>query len=427
LSEHLTARQIEEFNQRASSPSELLATMNHIALCEACRSQLSSEQKTRAAVESLQTDLRRQGLTDHLTYEELAASVDDSLSSADREVAESHVDACSRCAAELADLRAFKAEMTTHPEIERRPAAAPTFLEKIIAFLRVPSIRIPVQLASAAIVLLLCVSVAILLLRKEPAIREISELQQKDEAPTEQRAKPQPPSLIPVPPAAEIAETINDGGSVVTIDKEGNVSGLESLSPGYQRDVKAALKGRRVEAPSQLQELIGKAGVLMGSSGEANGFSLIGPVGAIIRTDRPSFHWKPLKGAAGYVVAVYDSGFNKVASSEAQSRTDWSPSSSLKRGETYSWQVTAIKDGNEVVSPAPPAPAAKFKVLDSASNRELEHIKRVHPDSHLVLGVLYQRAGLLDDAQQEFNIVHRANPTSELVKKLLRDVKSLRK
>src|SRR2546423_303380 len=114
--------------------------MNHIATCETCRDQVASERRTRAAVESLQTDLRSPGHTDHLTYEELAASVDDSLSPADREVLESHVEMCSRCAAELADLRAFKAEMTTYPEIERRPAHASSLRERVIAFLRVPSL-----------------------------------------------------------------------------------------------------------------------------------------------------------------------------------------------------------------------------------------------------------------------------------------------
>ena len=65
--------------------------------------------------------------------------------------------------------------------------------------------------------------------------------------------------------------------------------------------------------------------------------------------------------------------------------------------------------------------------IDFVNARELEQVKRMQPGSHLVLGILYQRAGLLDDAQQEFNTLYRANPNSELVKKLLRDVKSLRK
>lgn len=101
--------------------------------------------------------------------------------------------------------------------------------------------------------------------------------------------------------------------------------------------------------------------------------------------------------------------------------------SSLKRGETYSWQVTAIKDGRELVSPAPPAPDAKFKILHGTKTRELEQARRTYPDSHLVLGILYQRAGLLDDAEREFKILSAANPKSQTARRMLNDLKSLRR
>ncbi len=426
LAEHLTARQIQDFNQRSASPQELLAAMNHIALCEACREQLSPEQKTRAAVESLRTDLRRQTHSNHLAYEELAGCVDDALSQADREAIESHLGICSHCVAELADLRAFKAEMTTYPEIERRPAGSPTLRGKIIAFFRAPSYRIPVQLAAAATVVLLCVSIATLLLRKETASLhpEVSELQHNDEAP---QAPPAPePSPNPAAPAVEIAETIHDGSSVVAMDTEGNVTGLESLPTAYQKEVKAALTNRRVEMPSEMQGLIGRTGVLMGSADSGPGFSLTGPVGTIVRAERPRFSWKTLNGATSYVVAVFDSSFNMVASSQAQPGTEWSPVNPLKHGETYSWQVTAMKDGKELVSPAPPAPDAKFKILDASKMKELEQAKRTYSDSHLVLGTLYERAGLLDDAEREFKTLYASNPTSPTARKLLHDVKSLR-
>ena len=432
MSPHLTARQIEDFNRRLASPSELLAAMSHIASCEACREQVSSEQKTRAAVVSFQGDLRRHAHSDHLSYEALALCVDEGLSQADREVLESHLEICSPCAAELADLRAFKAEMTAYPEIERKPAASPTLREKTIALLRAPSYRISIRLASAATVVLLCVSIATLLLRKETVVPhpEISELQPKDEPTQGQDAKTGPqqtgaPNAAAVAPA-EIAEAIHDGGAVVAMDTEGNVTGLESLPTAYQKQVKAAFANRRVETPSELQELSGRTGLLMGSAGEGPGFSLIGPVGTIVRTDRPGFRWKSLNGATSYMVAVYDSNFNKVASSEAQPGTQWSPASSLKRGETYSWPVIAMKDGKELVSPTPPTPDAKFKILDASKARELEQAKRMYPDSHLVLGVLYERAGLLDDAEREFKSLYASNPKSKTVRKLLGDLKSRR-
>lgn len=428
MTAHLTARQIEDFNARSASPAELLSTMNHIASCEACREQLSSERKTRAAVESLRTNLYRQAEGNHLSYEELARCVDDRLSQADRKVVETHLEVCSPCAAELADLRAFRAEMTTYPQTGRASASSQTFRKKIAAFFRAPSFRIPIQLAAAAAVLLLFVSIATLVLRKENAGPEISELQQTDEAPPQQNANTAPPQTVSpnAAPTSEIAEAIQDGGGVVSLDKEGNVTGIESLPAAYQKEIKTALINKRIERSSELQGLIGRTGVLMGTGDEA-GSSLIGPVGTIVRTDRPTLRWKALKGATSYVVAVYDSSFNKVASSEAQPGTQWSPASALKRGETYSWQVTAIKDGRELVSPAPPAPDAKFKILDGAKTRELEQARRTYPDSHLVLGILYQRAGLLDDAEREFKTLTAANPKSQTARKLLNDLKSLRR
>lgn len=442
MSEHLSARQIKDFNQRSASPSALLAVMNHLALCEECRvhvsSDVSSDRKIQSAVESLQNDLLGQTQSDHLSYEELAGTVDHAVSQVDREIIESHLESCSYCAAELADLRAFKAEMTTYPEIERRPADSPTRFQKIIGFLRAPSYRIPIQAAAAAIVVLLCVSMVMLVLRKGPADLhpEVSELQH-NEAPAPSVSS-LPPSVTmddgtangsQTPsqnPAAEIAEAINDGSSVVAIDKEGNVTGLDSLPAAYQKEVKTALRNKRVETPPEIRGLIGRTGALMGGADAGPGFSLLGPIGTSVRAEKPTFRWKPLAGATSYVVSVYDSGFNKIASSEAQPGTAWTPVSPLKRGETYSWQVTAVKDGKEIISPAPPAPDAKFKSLDASKARELDRSKRMYADSHLVLGVLYQRAGLLDDAEREFKAVCASNPKSQTARKLLGDVKSLR-
>lgn len=435
MSEHLTAGQIEATNKRSAPPAELLAALDHLAGCEPCREKFDSRHKINLAFEALREDLRQQPYNNHLSFEELAGYVDDSLIQADRETVDSHIDLCSRCAAEAADLRAFKAEMTTYPEIERSPARTSTLRERVVSLWRVSTYRIAVQLAAAAAVALLCVSIATLLLRKDDATlqSEVSELRSNDATPQGQGSseapleteKPQQTSAQSA--SAQVADSIRDGSGVVVLDTEGNVTGLESLPLSYQQEVKAVLTSRRVNTPAELQGLIGRTGVLLGTSGAGSGFSLMSPVGTVVGGDRPEFHWSPLTGATSYEVAVFDSNFNKVASSKPQPETEWSPASSLKRGELYSWQVTAIKDGKEIVSPAPPAPDAKFKVLDGSKARDLEQARRTHPGSHLVLGILYERAGLLDDAEREFSALYRANPNSQIVRKLLRDAKSLRK
>jgi putative zinc finger protein len=434
VSEHLTAGQIESYDKRLMSSAELLVALDHLALCEPCREQFNPEHKIRVIGGALRKDLGNQAIdSNHLSFEESAAYVDGCLSGLDREIVESHLDLCSPCATEITDLRAFRAEMTTYPEIERVPTRSST--RKIFSFWRPAALRLPIQLAAAASVVLLCVLIATILLRKDNANRDtqVSELQKPNEQPA-----PQTPPGTPVDPLTlprqntgttapgEPADEIRDGRGIVTLDKHGNIAGLETLPLSYQQAVRARLTKKRADRPSELNDLVGKAGVLMGGGSAGMTFALIGPIGTVVKTDRPTFRWRAFSGATSYVVTVYDSNFNKVGSSGQQPGTEWTMPQKLERGGLYSWQVAAITEGKEVLSPTPPAPDAKFKVLEPSRMRELERAGQAFVSSHLVLGILYERAGLLDDAEREFNTLYRANPKSPTVRKLLHDVKSLR-
>src|SRR4029077_9817890 len=94
----------------------------------------------------------------------------------------------------------------------------------------------------------------------------------------------------------------------------------------------------------------------------------------------------------------------------------------LSRGRVYAWQVKATKEGQEVTAPRPPAPQAKFRVLDQAKTDEIVRARRAYPSSHLTLGLLYANAGLLREAEQELRLLQKANPDSEIVRSLLRQV-----
>ena len=152
---------------------------------------------------------------------------------------------------------------------------------------------------------------------------------------------------------------------------------------------------------------------------------MLEPVGNVLLTDRPAFRWSAMEGATGYVVEVYDDQFKLVASSPQLTIAHGPHRNHLARGNVYSWQVKAIKDGQEITSPRPPAPQAKFRILDQAKANELARAKRAYASSHLTLGLLYAEAGLLKEAEQEFRLLHRANPNSDLARTLLRQVQSL--
>jgi DNA-directed RNA polymerase specialized sigma24 family protein len=155
-----------------------------------------------------------------------------------------------------------------------------------------------------------------------------------------------------------IVVALNDGGGQVTIDKEGDVAGAP---PPFQQMVKQTLTAQRIETPRMLTELIGKSAVLMGTADEGHPFVLLGPVGTVVMSDRPTFRWRALGGADSYAVKIYDADFNEVAASPQISGTTgagtaWTVTRALERGRTYSWHVTALVGDKEVVSPVSPAP-----------------------------------------------------------------------
>jgi hypothetical protein len=211
------------------------------------------------------------------------------------------------------------------------------------------------------------------------------------------------------------------------LNREGKLSGVDNLPPAYQRMVKALLTNQRLAKSPLLAGLNRPSSSLMGGDEQGNKFSVTEPVGRVVLSDRPTFRWSHLDGTTGYVVEVYDKKFNLAAASSQLTVNSWTVPQPLKRGGIYSWQVKAIKDGQESRSPRPPTPQAKFRILDLAKVNELEQARRAYASSHLALGLLYVQAGLLDEAEQEFRALRKFNPDSALVEGLLSQVKKLRR
>jgi hypothetical protein len=213
----------------------------------------------------------------------------------------------------------------------------------------------------------------------------------------------------------------------VILDRQGNLTGLKSLSSPYQEAVKTALTRQKVEPPPFLAKLTERSGTLLSGSGEGISFAIYSPVGTAVGTDRPTFRWQALSGAENYIVTIYDSNYSKVETSEPLSGTEWNLPRPLVRGGIYIWKVTALKDGKKVISPQPPAPEARFKVLEKTRADELEQARQAYSNSHLLLGTLYGQAGLLDDSEREFQLLLDANPGLPVAQKLLRNVRALRR
>jgi len=481
VTEHLTGEAIEYYRAGRSSVAEVLAAQNHVVACAACRARLEAAVEADEAVLSLRRQMTQAAdpetpeAESHLPYEQLALYVDDKLDEVEREIADSHLSFCGDCAADLADLRhygelAAGAELT---ELKSTTGVAvvpdiPSAWQRFVALLGSFKLPLPATVAAAALVLLALS--AIWLAMRDGALKDSGEVARaKPEtystpaphiaSPRENLPAPSPSSTATIsessddnsnrasqatalstaprspsdavspgrtnaPPATQLV-ALNDGGTRVALDGRGRLDGLEELPPDTRLAVSRALRSRRVETPSSLNDLAeGEAGTLMGTGAGGASFALLSPVGRIVRDTKPAFSWRPLAGAKSYAVSIVDSKFKPVVQSPALNDTSWTPVEPLARGAVYYWQVTAtLADGAEVTAPIAPAPQARFRVLNASASDSLAQLEKTNPHSRLARGVAYAQAGLIEEAKAELETLLKQNPRSLVARDLLRSLR----
>jgi hypothetical protein len=403
MTEHPTKQQLDEYCRRVLAPAAFLPVHRHIAACSSCAAQCNSpEYAARDLAHLREAFLPASGDTPyHLSPIEAVAYAKGTLNEIDSEIAASHLEGCEVCAGEVK-----RHTVTSQPS---RGFGLPF----VSAW--------PVRIAAAVLLVLGLALLMVWLIRTSPAEQ------------TEHLAGPQPASSTPAPspasvtaPATEFAVVLEDSGRKVTLDKKGELAGLEQLPVQIQQKLATALQGGKVQQPAALAQLESEASTLLGSASPGLPFRLVGPLGEVVRTQRPTFRWQELAGAQSYKVIVTDAKLNEVAMSPELKTTEWRIAQPLAAGGLYSWQVTALKDGVAITSPTLPAPQAKFKVLDRSNAQVLQQAERAYPNSHLVLGVLYAEAGLLDEAEQQLRLLVRANPRVTATQKLLQSVQAMR-
>jgi hypothetical protein len=463
MTEHLTEQQIETIHRRKMSPDALRTVHQHLAVCGACRARLSKPGQVAFAFAAFERELQQAETEDeHLPYQQLSGYVDDELREIDREIVESHLEICAGCAAEVRDLRDFKSTITAE---ETQTVKTPLRSERPRASWNWWAAWSQAQRIAAAVGVIIVLAAAIFLLRNKIFRQDQAQLAQSPQASSE-AAPPTSPTLPspsvppqtttegepekspdnngskPSPrreeqltgsrdedqptPSRQTVVALKDGERLVTLNSRGNISGVAEGAPGLQRLLAGALRSQRLEKPAALDTLIRGSSVQLDSVGEGTSFALQRPVGTVVQSDRPTFSWKPLKGASSYSVSVFDAQLNEVARSEPLTTTMWTTPRALQRGATYRWQVVASEGGREVLLPSATAPEAKFKVLDQRQAEELSRARRKYANSHLVLGVLYAQAGLLDEAETELKALVKDNPDSAVARKLLQSLQAWR-
>ncbi|HEY0141764.1 MAG TPA: zf-HC2 domain-containing protein [Thermoanaerobaculia bacterium] len=317
-----------------------------------------------------------EGERDHPDLErELFLYVDGTLPPERQVAIEVHLESCARCREDVADLYAVR---PGDPQAVRR---WPSY-------------------AAAAALLAALIGGGSLLMLREPAKPAAVATAKPLPLPAPQQTAPAPG---PVPEPAVVAETP-----------------VPPAQRGYSRReweklVRAARAGSKLVMPAVLLSIRQGDEHLRGTQNESGPMH---PTGIVVETQRPLFTWPKREGARA-IISVYH-GRREVARSEPRAEPRWKPNRDLPRGRTYTWEVEVEKEGQVEIMPAPPTPPAQFHVLESEALVELDEARRKHADDHLLLGILYAKAGLDDQAREELQRV--APGDAETARRLLADI-----
>lgn len=421
MAEHLTEQEIELYVRREGNPGNRQVTAEHLVVCQPCLQRVLDSEHSVLAVNAL-TEAFLPSVGDppfHLSHAELKNYVAGSIAKADQIICESHIEICEQCDEELQLLSTARSSQgAQRAQKFARPRSAWRFLT-------------PARLAAAvALIGLLTLAALVWWQQSSRPTQQEAISNGAQEAPgaalppgSVAQATPQPGNES-VASNPSVVASLNDNNREIRLDQEGKVTGLEDFDEPSQKMVKAALAGEGLAKPNVLDELSSPPIKLLAEAPGEHTFQIIGPAGRVITEARPTLRWRPLSGATSYVVSIFDNNFNRVALSPPLSKTNWSVDAPLRRGQNYSWEVAATKDGKEITAPVAPAPRAQFKLLEADKLSVLSKLKQQKRVSHLALGLMYARFGLVSEAEGEFRKLVKENPDSALAKKLLRTVQA---
>lgn len=459
--DHLSREQVEGFCARSLAVPERTFVSGHLAGCEACLQLFREVRQSRRKYATARINLMPGAWLheDHLAYEQLVDFVDARMDQEEWALTNLHLHSCTRCRGDvhsfLTDRQAIEPEL----RIRYAPHKERALTGGWLARWHWPNLHWrPVY--AAAVLALLGLGVSAISLFWHGAVRpdqrqQIS-LTHPDPSPapsvlatmpnttatpeastqavpnlaTTTGRSPQVPvgRMVPGESASLEGRTIwlNDHGGPITLDPAGGITGLNQLAPKLQHVIKEALLAAELGKPEVLTELAGVHGAARGER-ENLSFRLIFPGGVVLAQNQPTLRWEPLAGATAYRVLVADAANQEVAASGPlpAGTGAWTPPVPLTRGGVYTWVVMATVGDKEITSPPATAPEMKFKLLGDEQVRALERLQR-RTKSSLARGVFYAQAGMLAEAEQEFQQLLRQNPMSPLARKLLRSVQSWR-
>ena len=379
---HLSAPELAGHAAHRLAAADILRVSDHLAACVACREAFAHARQSPPARPGEFLDGPESGAP---TFEELEGEIAGTLSPAQHESLAIKLAESPAAREALADLAAFRAQLDRLPVKHHDPSApgrietAPVENGKIIS---PPAWRWRGPLGQAAALAALFLGIAVAWWMLSPSGQESADLLR---------------------------------------EARGRTADLAGLPAALRESVEAALRTGSLPLSPALPLVTGRE-KLAGTVAEAV-MATEFPVGIVVRETRPTLRWTPLADAASYRVSIVATAGGAVLSSPLlpAAQTRWTPPEALVRGETYNWQVAALRDGRTIDrAPKPPAGEARFRVLDAARDAELSRVEGQAAGNPLILGVAYWRAGMTDAAGEQFHRLAQAHARSAVAQRLER-------
>ena len=391
---HLSVDEIRSFRARSRTPQELDQMDDHLHSCAPCYQAFLGELEKIFPIEFDLDELAGMQVW-HLEGEELFAYIEGRMDEFDFECAILHLEECGSCRGKVSV--AFEDRLTS-PELNESTLGkeSSTWRGWLSSYPLVSRARL--RMAGVAMLLLLVAGLIIwVVLQSKPTTPQVVKVpspQTPSPGHSTQQTLPSRPEQPPSSVDRNLGIAAGGKGPAAAAPKQYGPARLPA-------EIEEAMIAKDLHMPTAIETLDRTPSIAVrGSSSSIQSFNIVRPFATVISDDRPTFSWTALTGATSYTVAVYDAALHLVGTSQPLRATQWSMRDRLEAGVVYTWIVTALKDGQEIIAPAAPA-RAEFKILAKSEATKLNRITS-RTVSNAVRGVLYAEVGLLDESENEF-------------------------